>query len=162
LTDLFTLYWLKYVDNNNTRDEYYWTNLLDDGGRRAWSGHAFEQLCLHHIPQIKRRLGISGISTEIFSWRSKKYNPGTQIDLLIARKDGVINICEIKYSLHPYTISMKYDNDLQQKRMAFVSETGTRSAIHITMVTTYGLTENGYRASVQSEITLDDLFSLDM
>jgi len=32
-------------------------------------------------------------------------------------------------------------------------------AVHITMVTTYGLTEKGYRASVQSEVTIDDLFS---
>ena len=158
LIDPFTLYWLKYVSNNNSKDEYYWTNLLDDGGRRAWSGHAFEQLCLLHIAQIKRKLGISGISTQIFSWRSKEHRPGAQIDLLIVRKDGVINLCEMKYSLHPYTISMKYDQDLQQKRMAFLSETGTRNAIHITMVTTYGLTEKGYRASVQSEVTLDDLF----
>jgi len=158
LTDLFTLYWLKYVNNNNTKDEYYWTNLLNDGGRRAWSGHAFEQLCLLHIPQIKRSLGISGISTEVFTWRSKEYSPGTQIDLLIARKDGVINLCEMKYSLHPYTINTKYDQDLQQKRIAFLSETGTRSAIHITMITTYGLTEKGCRGSIQSEVTLDDLF----
>jgi AAA+ ATPase superfamily predicted ATPase len=158
LTDPFTLFWLRYVNNNNSRDEYYWTNSIDDGGRRAWSGHAFELVCLLHIPQIKRKLGISGISTEVFTWRSKEYSPGTQIDLLIARKDGVINLCEMKYSLHPYTINMKYDQDLQQKRMAFINETGTRSAIHITLVTTYGLAEKGHRASVQSEVTLDDLF----
>jgi AAA+ ATPase superfamily predicted ATPase len=158
LTDLFTLYWLKYVRDNDTRDEYYWTNLIDDGGRRAWSGHAFEQLCLHHIPQIKHKLGISGISTEAFTWRSNEYSPGAQIDLLIDRRDGVINLCEMKYSLNPFTISMKYDQELQQKRMALLGETGTRKAIHITMVTTYGLTEKGYRASVQSQVTLDDLF----
>ena len=158
LIDPFTLYWLKYVDNNDTKDEYYWTNLLDDGGRRAWSGHAFELLCLLHIAQIKRKLGISGISTEVFSWRSKEYSPGAQIDLLIVRKDGVINLCEMKHSLHPYTISMKYDQDLLQKRTVFLSETGTRAAIHLTFVTTYGLAEKGYRASVQSEVMLDDLF----
>jgi AAA+ ATPase superfamily predicted ATPase len=158
LTDPFTLFWLKYVNNNNSKDEYYWTNLLDDGGRRAWSSHAFEQLCLLHILLIKRKLGISGISTAVFAWRSKEHSPGAQIDLLIARKDGVINLCEMKYSLHPYTISLNYDQDLQKKRMAFIGETGTRSAIHITMVTTYGLTDKGYRASVQSEVTLDDLF----
>ena len=158
LIDPFTLYWLKYVDGNNTKDEYYWTNLIDDGARRAWSGHAFEQLCLLHLTQIKWKLGISGISTQVFTWSSKKSDPGTQIDLLIARKDGVINLCEMKYSLHPYTISKSYDQELQQKRMVFQSETGTRCAIHITMVTTYGLAEKGYRASIQSEVTLDDLF----
>ena len=162
LIDPFTLFWLKYVSNNNTKDEYYWTNLLDDGGRRAWSGYAFEQACLLHIAQIKRKLGISGISTEVFSWKSKdgSFHPGTQIDLLIARKDGVINLCEMKYSLHPFTISKSYDQELHRKRMAFIAETGTRSAVHITMVTTYGLTGNGYRAAAQSEVTLDDLFFL--
>ena len=156
--DPFTLFWLKYVNNNDTKDEYFWTNLLDDGGRRAWSGHAFEQLCMLHIAQIKQKLGIFGISTEVFSWRSKEYSPGAQIDLLIVRKDGVINLCEMKYSLHPYTISLKDDQNLQQKRTTFLGETGTRCAVHTTMVTTYGLAEKGYRASVQSEVRLDDLF----
>ena len=158
LSDPFTLFWLRYVDGNNTKDEYYWTNLLDDGGRRAWSGHAFEQLCLLHIMQIKNKLGIAGISTEVFSWRGKGNGTGAQIDLLIARRDGVINICEIKYALHPYTITKEYDQLLNKKRMAFLGETGTRCAAHITMVTTYGLAEKGYRASVQSEVLLDDLF----
>jgi len=158
LIDPFTLYWLKFVKNNNSKDEYFWTNLFDDGGRRAWSGYAFEQLCLLHIPQIKRKLGISGISTNVFAWRSKEYVPGAQIDLIIARKDGVINLCEMKFSIHPYTVSNDYAHELQSKKMAFTGETGTRCAIHITMITSYGLTEKGYRPSVQSEVTLDDLF----
>jgi hypothetical protein len=150
---------LRYVADNDTKDEYFWTNLLDDGGgRRAWSGYAFEQLCLLHIPMIKRKLGISGVSTSVFSWRSKKTRPGAQIDLIIARRDGVINFCEMEYSLHPFTVTKDYDDALMRKRMAFISETGTRCAIHVTLITTYGLSEKGYRASVQSEVTLDDLF----
>ena len=108
--------------------------------------------------RIKRKLGISGISTNVFAWRSKTHAPGAQIDLLIARRDGVINLCEMKYTLHPYTVTIEQDRDLQNKKMAFISETETRCAIHVTMVTTYGLTGKGYRASVQSEIMLDDLF----
>ena len=158
LIDQFTLFWLKYVKDNHSRDEYYWTNLLEDGGRRAWSGYAFELLCLRHLPQIKQKLGISGISTDVFSWRSKASRPGAQVDLLISRRDGVINLCEMKYSLHPITLTAKDDQDLQNKRMAFYAETGTRKAVHITMVTTYGVTEKGYRASVQSQVVLDDLY----
>ncbi|MDR2956803.1 MAG: hypothetical protein LBU61_01290 [Coriobacteriales bacterium] len=158
LVDLFSLFWLKYVENNNTKDEYFWTNRLDDGGRRAWSGHDFEQLCLHHVSQMKNELGISGVSTSVYTWRSIKARPGVQIDLLIDRKDGVINLCEMKFSLHPISISKQIDQDLQLKRSTFLAETNTRKAIHTTMVTTYGLTESGYRAAVQSEVTLDDLF----
>jgi len=158
LIDPFTLFWLKYVNGNHSKDEYYWTNLIDDGSRRAWSGHAFELLCLRHLTQIKMKLGISGISTNVFAWRSKSSRPGAQIDLLISRKDGVINLCEMKYSLNPITLSANDDKGLAHKRTAFLMETGTKKAIHITMVTTYGLTDKGYSASVQSEVTLDDLF----
>jgi len=159
LIDPFTLFWLKYVKDNNSKDDYYWTNLIDDGGKRAWSGNAFEMLCLRHLHQIKRKLGISGISSEVLSWRSKKSKPGVQIDLLISRKDGVINLCEMKYSLHPITLTARDDRDLQYKRTTFIGETDTKKAIHTTMITSYGLTQNGHRACVQSEVTLDDLFS---
>jgi len=159
LIDPFTLFWLRYVENNNSKDENYWTNLIDDGGRRAWSGHAFEMLCLRHLFQIKQKLGITGISTEVFTWRSRNTKPGAQIDLLITRKDGVINLCEVKYSMHPITLSASDDENLHNKRTVFLAETGTRMAIHITLVSTYGLTEKGHNASVQSEVTLDDLYT---
>jgi hypothetical protein len=159
LIDPFTLFWLRFVKDNNTKDEYFWTNLLDEGGRRAWSGYAFEQLCMRHVAQIKRKLGISGISTAVYSWRSKEIHPGAQIDMLIDRRDGVINLCEMKYSLKPVTITADDDKNLQNKQMAFYAETGTRKAIHFTMVTTFGLSDKGYHASFQSEVTLDDLFS---
>lgn len=160
LTDPFTLFWLKFAKDNQSKDEYYWTNLIDDGSRRAWSGNAFELLCLRHLLQIKQRLGISGVSTEAFSWHSRSASPGAQVDLLISRKDGVINLCEMKYSLSPVTLTAKDDKDLQYKRTAFIAETGVRKAVHITMITTYGLSGKGYKASVQSEVTLDDLYAM--
>jgi len=115
---------------------------------------------LRHSQQIKYKLGISGVSTEAFAWKSKGSLPGAQIDLLISRKDGVINLCEMKYSLHPITLSAKDDEELQNKRAAFLAETGSRKAVHITMVTTYGVTDKGYSAAIQSQVTLDDLFAV--
>ena len=146
-------------EGKESKDEYFWTNRLDDGGRRAWSGYAFEEICLSHIPQIKTKLGISGVSTRITAWRSRETKPGGQIDLIIDRADGVINLCEMKFTLHPYTVSKNDDDTLHRNRQAFASETQTRKALHTTMVTTYGLTQNGYRGAVQSEITMDDLFA---
>ena len=101
----------------------------------------------------------NAISTEVFSWKSKETVPGAQIDFIIDRRDGIINLCEMKYSQHPFTISAEVDQNLQNKRMVFLAESGTRKAIHITMVTTYGVTDKGYRSSIQSQVTLDDLFS---
>ena len=160
LSDPFTLFWQYFgKEGKESKDEYFWTNKRDDGGRRAWSGYSFEEICLSHIPQIKCKLGISGVSTRVTAWRSREAKPGAQIDLVIDRADGVINLCEIKHTLHPYTITKNDDAALLRKRQAFASETKTRKALHTTMVTTYGLTQNGYRGAVQSEIAIADLFA---
>lgn len=158
LKDPFSLFFLRYMKGNDTKDEYFWTNYTDDGGHRAWSGYAFELLCRMHLRQIKAKLGILGVSTSTASWRSKGSEPGAQIDLLIRRRDGVINLCEIKYTKHPYEIKKTEAEILERKKSAFRAETGTRYAIHITMITTYGLAKKGYSSIAQSEITMNDLF----
>ena len=158
LKDPFTLFYLRYMKDNHTKDEYFWTNYIDDGGHRAWSGYAFEQLCRIHIKQIKAKLGIFGVSTSTSSWRSKDADQGAQIDLLICRKDGVINLCEMKYAKHPYEITKAEAALLERKKAVFIMETGTKYAIHITMITTFGLAKKGYCGMAQSEVRLDDLF----
>ena len=158
LKDPFTLFYLRYMRDNNTKDEYFWTNYIEDGAHRAWSGYAFEQLCRMHLRKIKEKLGIHGVSTYAASWRSKDSDPGVQVDLLISRRDGVINLCEIKYTRHPYEISKTDAELLERKKSVFLMETGTRCAVHITMITTYGLAKKGYFGIAQSEVTLEDLF----
>ena len=101
LTDLFTLFHLRYVKGYKGQDEHHWQNMLDSPSRRAWSGYSFEQLCLHHIRQIKSKLGISGIQSDVCSWKGD----GTQIDLLIDRRDQTINVCEIKFSQSEFEIT---------------------------------------------------------
>jgi hypothetical protein len=116
-------------------------------------------VCRSHLRQIKTKLGIVGVSTNVTSWRSKGSANAAQIDLLIDRRDGVINICEMKYAKHPFLIDKACAEALERKKSLFLSETKSRSAIHITMVTTYGLSEKGYRSIAQSEIVMDDLFN---
>jgi AAA+ ATPase superfamily predicted ATPase len=158
LKDPFTLFYLRYMKNNNTKDEYFWTNYSEDGRHRAWSGYAFELVCKSHLRQLKQGLGISGVSTSTASWRSKETVPGAQIDLLINRRDGVVNLCEIKYAKHPYTIRKTEAEALERRRSVFAAETKTKNALHITMITTYGLEQKGYFSLVQSQITMDNLF----
>jgi len=158
LKDPFSLFYLRYMKNNDTKDDYFWTNYTEDGGHRAWCGYAFELLCRIHIKQMKEKLGILGVSTCTTSWRSKDTTPGAQIDLLISRRDGVINLCEMKYSKHPYVITKAQASELERKKSVFLQETGTKSAVHITMVTTWGVEKKGYSGIAQSEIVLEDLF----
>ena len=160
LTDLFTLFYLKFVKKNTTHDEHLWSNMIDSSVRRNWCGYSFEQLCLHHIPQIKKCLGINGIQSDVCSWYlpAKEEHKGGQIDLLIDRRDQVINLCEMKYSLNPFEITGKYMDDMNERKELFRSSTKTRKALHLTMVTSYGIKSNAYSGMIQSEVTLDDLF----
>lgn len=43
-------------------------------------------------------------------------------------------------------------------RTAEKETTGTKKAVHLTYVTTYGLKRNKHSGIVQSEVRLDDLF----
>ena len=70
LTDMFTLFFVRFVKNYNGMDENAWSH-LPDGKRNAWQGYAYEQVCIHHINQIKKALGISGIASDVCSWTKK-------------------------------------------------------------------------------------------
>lgn len=158
LIDPFTLFYLKQMQGKTADSEAYWTNSLQSGRRNNWNGHAFEIICYLHIGQIKKKLGISGVSTEVYMWRSGDSISGTQIDMVIDRKDGIVNLCEIKYSGEPYVIDKKYAQMLSDRAAAFARETGSRKSLHTTFITVRGLAQSGYRHSAQSEATLDDLF----
>jgi hypothetical protein len=158
LIDFYSLFYLNFIKGVKKSDEHYWTNLIDNAKHRAWSGYAFEQVCMLHIAQIRRKLGISGVVTYSAAWRSKKSEPAAQVDLLIDRNDGIINLCEMKYADNEFLIDKKQDENLRNKRSAFIAETKKRKAIHVTMVTTYGVKHNEYWGNIQSEITMNDLF----
>lgn len=124
----------------------------------AWRGNAFEILCLNHISQIKDALGIRGVGTKEYAWKSKTSSTGAQIDLLIDRKDGIINLCEMKYSDQAFLIDSAYENQLKNKIEVFRTESKTKKAIHLTMVTSGGLTRNVHSGLVLHELTGADLF----
>ena len=158
LVDFYTLFYLKHIRPNRHADGKYWSHITDSPKHRAWSGYAFEQVCMQHIEQIKTKLGINGILTKTASWRSRHSPNGAQIDLLIDRNDVVINLCEMKYSTSEFTIEKPYDLNLRNKMEAFSRESKTKKAVHLTMVTTFGVRKNAYSGIVQSEVTIDNLF----
>jgi len=158
LIDFYSLFYLNFIKNKPATDENYWTNMIDSSMHRAWSGYAFEQLCLMHSAQIRRKLGISGVTTSSSSWRSRNSESGAQIDLVIDRNDRIINLCEMKYATGEFTITKEINDNLRKKRSVFIEETKTRKTIHTTMVTTYGVVHNAYWNNIQSEVLLDDLF----
>ena len=160
LADFYTMFYFSYIKDNYGRDENFWANSTDLPLRRSWAGYSFEQLCLHHLEQIRRSIGILAVQCETSAWFSKgaEGKRGAQIDLLIDRRDRVINICEMKYSINEFTIDSEYDKSLRNKIQVFRDETKTRKALHLTMITTYGVKRNVYSNGVQSQVVLDDLF----
>jgi len=158
LTDPFSLFHLRFIKGKRPRNPRFWTNNLDNPSLTAWKGYAFERVCLSHSEQIKQALGIAMISTETSSWRSRGSSPGAQIDLLFDRKDGIINLCEVKYSKNEYAISAKEETNLRNKIAVFEADTHTKKAVHLTMITTYGVIENIHSGIIHSEVTLDALF----
>ena len=81
-----------------------------------------------------------------------------QIDLLIDRADRIINLCEMKYSDSEFIIKKKDAEDLRRKMADFYEKEKVRKALHLVMVTTYGVKKNEYYNMVQNEVTISDLF----
>ena len=156
LIDSFTLFYFKFLE---TREggSHYWSSVTGSPRYNTWCGFAFERVCLMHVAQIKQRLSITGILTQEYSWQSRMPD-AVQIDLLIDRSDGIINLCEMKFSQYEFKIDKAYDAQLRRKKAVFCKKTATRKAVHLTMVTTYGLEPGMYSDSIQNQVTMDDLF----
>lgn len=159
LVDFYTLFYLNVIRRHRNSSRNLWPSTGGQARQIAWSGYAFEMVCLAHVEQIKHTLGISGVLTSVASWRSSGAEPRAQVDLLIERNDHIVNLCEIKYANTEFVIDRKYDEVLRNKREAFIRETKTRKTVHLTMITTYGVKQNEYSGLVQSEVTMDDLFT---
>jgi hypothetical protein len=158
LVDLFSLFHLSFLQSKINNDENFWTNNFGTPTHNTWRGYAFEQVCLWHIPQIRHKLGISGVTVNYSSWRSADKEMLAQIDLVIYRNDRVINLCEMKYATNEYVITKEYNDKLRRKKACFIEETKNRNTVHTTMITPYGVKHNAYWGNIQSEVKMDDLF----
>lgn len=165
LTDMFSLFHLRFVQGDG-QDERFWTNTYNSGERKAWSGYAFEQVCLIHLQKIKASLSILGILSNAHSWQCKTFTDsdgtewqGGQIDLLIDRADSAINLCEMKFSNDEFVITKEYEEILRHRMSLFKKVTKTRKSLSYVFVTTCGVKQNSYSGIVQHQVTLDGLFA---
>jgi len=159
LSDEYSMFYLKYIENNVLEGEGTWQRLSQSNSYISWSGYSFETICLKHIVQIKSALKISAIYSVTSSWTYKSKDGGTQVDLLIDRDDNIINLCEMKFSRDHFTISKRYAEELRRKENTFRKATKTRKNTFITMITTYGLRENSHSLElVANDLKMDVLF----
>ena len=159
LSDPYTLFYFKFIHNNNSKDEHYWLSNMNSPSVKAWQGFSFEAVCLSHLSQLKKSLGLTVIATNSCTWRKQGgQDDGAQIDLLIERADRMINICEMKFSEKPYSITKAYADSLRMKMAIFAVSTHTHKSLALTMVTTYGVLHGIHSGIVQNEVTMDALF----
>lgn len=162
LSDFYTLFYYKFVDKNDSKDEEWWSHNYNSRSVEAWQGFSFELICLTHVPQIRQKLGISGIATSASSWR---YTPpknskdrGCQIDLVIERGDRVVNLCEMKFCIAPFSMTAAYEEEIRRRIRLFKEKTKTNHALNSTFVTTFGVASGRNTGIVDSEVTAEDLF----
>lgn len=155
LVDNYTLFYYKFIKKSNSLDDDFWLNMLHTPEYFAWAGNAFEIVCLQHTKEIKNGLGISGIQSKIYSWA----NQSSQIDLVIDRKDQVINLVEAKFSIDSFTITKSYAENLKKKIAEFTSETKTKKSVWLVMISVFGITNSPYNNLVQKDLTMDVFFN---
>lgn len=113
------------------------------------------------MPQIKASLGISGMEADVYSWTTKTSahdGNGAQIDMLIDRADGVIDICEIKYSAEPYELDKAEAAEIVHRVESFRRQSGTKKSVRTILITASGLKTGKYSGDIMSVVEGDDLF----
>ncbi|MEM6395648.1 MAG: ATP-binding protein [Bacteroidota bacterium] len=156
LVDPYSAFYLKFIEPKKSTANGGWKMMSATPSWRSWAGFAFERICLAHIDSIKTSLGISGVYTESYAWRSET----TQVDLVMDRADRVINLWEIKFSAGQYTIDKAYSVNLRNKIESYKDSLRPRKSVFLSMLTTFGIKENQYSNSlVEVSLTMDDLFN---
>ena len=161
LNDEFSIFYHRFIKPNRKYTLGMWNQISTSQTYKIWTGHAFEDLCLKHIDQIKRTIGIAAIYTETSSLRvnGTSDKKGFQIDLIIDRKDAVINLCEMKFYDGSFQVDKKYALELQNRRQRFIKHTKTKKQVFNTLITNYELVDNEYANDVVDvSVVLDDLF----
>jgi AAA+ ATPase superfamily predicted ATPase len=161
----FYLSWIEPIKNtllNESMDPGYWEHLRGTPAWNAWAGYTFESVCYQHLSEIRKALGLNPTAIPD-TWRNspkkKESITGAQIDLLFDRRDGAINLCEIKYTGQPFVLDKIEADNLRNKMDVFIKKTGTTKQIFLTLISAQGIKPSIYSEEMIAHVvTLDDLF----
>ena len=160
LIDCYTLFYFQFAKNAHGVDEDWWVKTMGTPEYHTWCGLSFERLCLLHTRQIKAALGISGIRANLFSWYVRKTDdhPGVQIDLLIDRADGIINISEMKYAPAGYRLTSAELSKIRTKVSVFNMYMPRSRYAQPVLITSNGVICNANSDEIPLKVTGDQLF----
>ncbi len=158
----FYLKWIKPFSKTLRAQKNYWQTQFQTAGFSSWAGFTFETICYQHLDEIIQQLGLVHIGCQASSWRyqakNKSDEQGAQIDLLLDRDDGVITLCEMKYSKNLFSIDKTCAMNLIKKIDIFKKATGTKKQIDLVLITTEGLKDNAWSEElIDKVVTLEHL-----
>jgi len=168
LVDEYSFFYLAWIDSIKSQiladaDPNHWLKLSNSPSWKAWSGYAFETICLKHINKIREALQIGGVSCTVSHWQmladTKSGEHGVEIDLVIDRADNCINLCEMKFSCDKFAITPAYAEELERKKRLFREKTKSKKALFTTLITCHGITSASYATgAVDQSLTIEALF----
>ncbi len=163
---LFYLTWIQPMVKSNKQyawNDHFWETMSQSSAWQAWSGYAYEAICFKHIAWIRKALKIPENSS-VYAWR---YLPrkdemdiwrGVQIDLIFDRMDGIVNVCEIKYSQQAFKLNKDIISDLNYKVLIYKKVTKTTKQTFLSLITTHGIQSSVYQKEIHSMMQLEDFF----
>ncbi|MCC8118745.1 MAG: ATP-binding protein [Bacteroidales bacterium] len=164
LTDFFTIFYFKFLAENLSKNENWWSDNINSNFMSDWMGYAFEVICMRHSQQIKAALNLAGKAASFSFWHEivddeeGNERKGGQIDMVIDRNDHMVHLCEMKFYQSTFSLKKEYERRLRERTALFRDSTKTRKTIVHTFITTYGVTNARNHSIVHSEVLLDDLF----
>lgn len=154
LTDFFSIFHLQFVKDRQRYDSQTWMHLTGSRAHTTWTALAYERLCFANMDRIKQAIGISGIATRTFSFRTDV----VQVDMVIERADRTVTVCEIKYSDDVYTISGAEAEKIVKRVNAIKALYKGRRSVFLALITSFGLKQNDFAVNhVNNILTLADL-----
>ena len=162
LIDSYVLFYFEFLAHRTGNDEKYWTHHYSTPATNTWRGLAFERVCFWHIPQIKAALGISGIASDVYSWRGPSADPRAktaQVDMAIERADNTISICEIKFATGDYELKKDESRKIENQVESLSAALKRQRAVQTVLITPVGLKANLYSGTIQHVVTADRLFA---
>ena len=157
LSDPFCAFFLRFKYEKEVSEDF-WTSHQLSQEVAAWKGLAFENVCLNHIPQIKRALNVGGVGSKESSWYFASESGHGQVDLVIQRSDNVVNLCEIKFYQDDFVADLDCFKKINSRIEAIRPYISKKACVYSTLITTFGLRKSEYSGVFQNVVVLDDLF----
>lgn len=155
LCDFYTLFYYMFVKKHKGYDENMWMHIQGKAVYNTWLGLSFERLCFAHASQIRRSLRLDSIATKTYSLYTEK----AQMDMVIERADGIVNLCEMKYTQQPYALDKEEAEKISRRMDPLRMLNRKRHNVQCILVTKQEARRNGhYNSMINNNITLEDLF----